>query len=238
MTLVQPPPAYQRITGVDWRHIFVVGDLHGCYQLLVAALERVGFDTGCDLLVSVGDVIDRGPQNLACLDLLQQPWFRAVRGNHEQMALDALNDAGRIALWRANGGDWFFRLEAQQQRLACHGLSQAAQLPYVIEIVTATQRTVVAHADYPADRYQFEQPLPWAQVLWNRQRLSQAMAGIGGPIVGADDFLFGHTPLRKPLTFWNMHYIDTGAVFGGELTLYCIQRAGKACRAKSTDGGK
>ncbi|MCP1121748.1 hypothetical protein, partial [Robbsia andropogonis] len=29
MTLVQPPPAYQRITGVDWRHIFVVGDLHG-----------------------------------------------------------------------------------------------------------------------------------------------------------------------------------------------------------------
>ncbi|GAB7196891.1 metallophosphoesterase [Dickeya oryzae] len=227
MTLVQPPPAYQRITGVDWRHIFVVGDLHGCYQPLMAALERVGFDTGCDLLVSVGDVIDRGSQNLACLDLLQQPWFRTVRGNHEQMALDALNDAGRIALWRANGGDWFFRLEEQQQKLACHGLSLVAQLPYVIEIVTATQRTVVAHADYPADRYQFEQPLPWAQVLWNRQRLSQAMAGIGGPIVGADGFLFGHTPLRKPLTFWNMHYIDTGAVFGGELTLYCVQRAGK-----------
>ncbi|WP_038904094.1 metallophosphoesterase [Dickeya zeae] len=232
MALAQPPPAYQRITGVDWRHIFVVGDLHGCYQPLMAALERVGFDTGCDLLVSVGDVIDRGPQNLACLDLLQQPWFRAVRGNHEQMALDALNDAGRIALWRANGGDWFFRLEAQQQKLARHGLSQAAQLPYVIEIVTATQRTVVAHADYPADGYQFEQPLPWAQVLWNRQRLSQAMAGIGGPIVGADDFLFGHTPLRKPLTFWNMHYIDTGAVFGGELTLYCVQRDGKACGGK------
>ncbi|PXW48146.1 serine/threonine protein phosphatase 1 [Erwinia sp. AG740] len=232
MVNIKPPPAYQRISGVDWRHIFVVGDLHGCYPLLMAALEPAGFDTGCDLLVSVGDVIDRGPQSLACLDLLQQPWCRAVRGNHEQMALDALNDAGCIALWRANGGDWFFRLEEQQQELARHGLLQTAQLPYVIDIETATQRTVVAHADYPADSYQFDQPLPWAQVLWNRQRLSQAMAGIGKPIVGADAFLFGHTPLRTPLMFGNIHYIDTGAVFGGELTLYCVQRDGKACDGK------
>ncbi|MEI7378056.1 metallophosphoesterase [Dickeya chrysanthemi] len=227
MTSIRRSPAYQRISGADWRHIFVAGDIHGCYRQLTAKLDQVGFDIHRDLLVSVGDVIDRGPHNLACLDLLQQPWFRAVRGNHEQMALDALADAGRIPLWRANGGDWFFRLAEAQQRLARQLLAQAAQLPYVLEIETAGQRRVVAHADYPADCYQYDQPLPWAQVLWNRRRISRAMAGLGGPIMGADDFLFGHTPLRQPLTCWNMHYIDTGAVFGGELTLYCIQDSGK-----------
>lgn len=137
MTSERQPPAYQRITGADWHHIFVVGDVHGCYRQLMTALNQVGFDTGCDLLVSVGDLIDRGPQNLACLDLLQQRWFRAVRGNHEQMALDALNDSARIPLWRANGGDWFFQLDDERQALARRLLALAAQLPYVIEIETA-----------------------------------------------------------------------------------------------------
>ncbi|WP_371206777.1 metallophosphoesterase [Dickeya sp. NCPPB 3274] len=137
MTSERHPSAYQRITGADWRHIFVVGDVHGCYRQLMTMLEQVGFDTGRDLLVSVGDLIDRGSQSLACLDLLQQRWFRAVRGNHEQMALDALNDTARIPLWRANGGDWFFQLDDERQTLARRLLALAAQLPYVIEIATA-----------------------------------------------------------------------------------------------------
>ncbi|MCI4233578.1 metallophosphoesterase [Dickeya dianthicola] len=223
MAIERQPLAYQHISGADWRHIFVVGDVHGCYRQLMTALDQVGFDTGSDLLVSVGDLIDRGAQSLACLDLLPQRWFRAVRGNHEQMAQDALNDTARIPLWRANGGDWFFRLDDERQALARRLLALAAQLPYVIEIATAGRRTVVAHADYPADCYQFDQPLCWEQVLWNRLRVKQAMAGVGGPIIGADHFLFGHTPLRRVLTCWNLHYIDTGAVFGGELTLRCIQ---------------
>ncbi len=51
---------YQRINGADWRNIWVVGDLHGCHTLLMNELERVRFDPLCDLLISVGDLIDRG----------------------------------------------------------------------------------------------------------------------------------------------------------------------------------
>ncbi len=35
---------YQRINGADWRNIFVVGDLHGCYTLLMSELEKASFD--------------------------------------------------------------------------------------------------------------------------------------------------------------------------------------------------
>ncbi len=81
---------YQRINGADWRNVWVVGDLHGCYTNLMNRLDAVGFDPAQDLLVSVGDLIDRGTENVECLDLINQPWFRAVRGNHEQMMLDAI----------------------------------------------------------------------------------------------------------------------------------------------------
>lgn len=61
---------YQRINGDSYQNIYVVGDLHGCYDLLMAELEKVEFNKETDLLISVGDLIDRGKQNLECLQLL------------------------------------------------------------------------------------------------------------------------------------------------------------------------
>jgi serine/threonine protein phosphatase 1 len=42
-------------------------------------------------------------------------------------------------------------------------------------------------------------------------------------ITGAHLFIFGHTPARQPLKYANQMYIDTGAVFGGRLTLLQVQ---------------
>lgn len=50
-----------------------------------------------------------------------------------------------------------------------------------------------------------------------------AMKGESEEIIGADKFIFGHTPLVKPLLFKNQLYIDTGAVFGNKLTIIQIQ---------------
>lgn len=43
--------------------VFAVGDLHGSYNLLMAKLDEGGFDFEKDLLISVGDLVDRGSQN-------------------------------------------------------------------------------------------------------------------------------------------------------------------------------
>ncbi|TRC46997.1 serine/threonine-protein phosphatase, partial [Mannheimia haemolytica] len=53
-------------------------------------LEKVKFNRETDLLISVGDLIDRGRQNLKCLQLLREKWFFNVQGNHDQMAIEAL----------------------------------------------------------------------------------------------------------------------------------------------------
>lgn len=214
---------YQRINGADWRNIFVVGDLHGCYTLLMSELEKASFDPARDLLISVGDLVDRGAENVECLELITMPWFRAVRGNHEQMMIDGFSEFGNVVHWLANGGGWFFNLDYDKEVLAKALVHKTADLPLVIELVTGDKKVVICHADYPHNEYAFDKPVPEEMVIWNRERVSDAQDGIVSPIAGADLFIFGHTPARQPLKYANQMYIDTGAVFCGNLTLIQVQ---------------
>ncbi|MGD8105821.1 metallophosphoesterase [Pantoea sp. FN0302] len=213
---------YQYLDGANWRHIYIVGDLHGCRALLDRQLLAARFDPQEDLLISVGDLIDRGPDSLGCLRLLAEPWFRSVRGNHEEMALNALQQ-NETLLWKMNGGDWFWRLNTEQCDEAQRALIQCQTLPLILHISLEERTVVVAHADYPAAHYAYEQPVNEYDVAWGRERIHRLQRGQGEIITGADDFYFGHTPLDQPLSGWNQHFIDTGAVFGNQLTLIKIQ---------------
>ncbi|MCL2893149.1 metallophosphoesterase [Brenneria tiliae] len=209
---------YRAISGDDYRKIFVVGDIHGCRQLLLEALAARQFNRQTDLLISVGDLIDRGPDSPACLTLLDEPWFTAVCGNHEQMAREALSEDNGW-LWSRNGGSWYAALDDADKRLAAGRIAQTAQLPLVIDVDINGRRYVIAHADYPSDDYAFGKAVDADELVWGRTRITRSMAGKGRRIAGAHLFIFGHTPLHKPLIFFNQLYIDTGAVFGGTLTL-------------------
>lgn len=218
---------YQRISGTDWRTIWVVGDLHGCYSLLENKLTALNFDKHQDLLISVGDLTDRGSEHLACLSLIAEPWFRAVRGNHEEMMLDALLNQRDAGLWRLNGGEWFFRLNAADKSRVLALLSQVATLPLIIEVSADSGKYVICHADYPDDHYQRDKPLDEESVVWSRERITASQRGQVKAIAGADGFIFGHTPLAAPQHYANQFYIDTGAVFSGNLTLMPLQGGGK-----------
>jgi hypothetical protein len=68
----------------------IVGDVHGCAAELDLLLDKVAFATG-DRLVFVGDLIARGPDSLAVLDVARTTGAIVVRGNHEQKLLDWLD---------------------------------------------------------------------------------------------------------------------------------------------------
>jgi serine/threonine protein phosphatase 1 len=152
----QPAPVYQRIAGHQWRHIWLSGDIHGCLEQLRRKLWHCRFDPWRDLLISVGDVIDRGPQSLRCLQLLEQHWVRAVRGNHEQMAMDALASQ-QMSLWLMNGGDWFIALADNQQKQAKTALEKCQHLPFILEVHSRTNQVnrVISLMDFR--RYPFIQ---------------------------------------------------------------------------------
>lgn len=214
---------YKKIDGSKYRSIYVVGDLHGCFNRLMTELNERGFDKGKDLLVSVGDLIDRGGQSLDCLELIMEKWFVCVRGNHEQMAIDALAGNNNGMMWFHNGGDWFFLLDHYKEILAKALIAKSEQLPYVIEIETGDKKVVVAHADYPSDEYRFGKTIDLEKTIWSRERFEDLADRPSDGIKGADAFYFGHTPIQRPARSGNLNYIDTGAVFGNLLTIVQIQ---------------
>ena len=63
---------------------YIIGDVQGCYQELQALLAAVRFDPEVDAAWFVGDLVNRGPDNLATLRLIRSlPHSRVVLGNHD-----------------------------------------------------------------------------------------------------------------------------------------------------------
>ena len=85
-----PTPTLHKFKKNQAGNDYVVGDIHGMYILLIESLNEIGFNFTSDRLFTVGDLIDRGPDSVKCLELCYEPWFYSVRGNHEQMAFDAV----------------------------------------------------------------------------------------------------------------------------------------------------
>lgn len=253
---LQPVTRFDTVIAMDTRHTtarlqrfgpnpagrdYAVGDVHGCFGLLASLLTHIGFDRAHDRLFSIGDLTDRGPQSERVCAWLEQPWFHAIRGNHEAMMLDAVRiTAGRPdpgpaeGLWRANGGDWFFDLPAEAQIEIRQAI---AALPWAIEVTLDDDRTaVLVHADvlddsWPATRALLDDDTPaprlldeLAHLVWSRTRATDAaralINGAGAvSVAGVDLIFFGHTPMRWPLAVGNTRWLDTGAVYGGSLSV-------------------
>ncbi|WP_298442841.1 metallophosphoesterase [uncultured Ferrimonas sp.] len=212
---------------------FFVGDIHGEYHQLMRSLAHVGFnaDNG-DQLYSVGDLIDRGEHSLRCLELLEKPWFHAVRGNHEAMMLAALSgDVQSRELWFSAGGGWFQALSnTEQQQIAERFQPQLNDLPIAMEITIPSEKLTMAmiHADFPFDDWQQfsensanldEHQL--AKCLWSRSTLRGLDRGkYPAPIAGIDALVMGHTPLPMFRGHGNRVWLDTGAGYpNGSLTV-------------------
>jgi serine/threonine protein phosphatase 1 len=203
---------------------FVVGDIHGCFTKLQAHLDRIGFDPEKDRLFSVGDLVDRGLESEQSMDWLAKPWFHPVRGNHEQMAIDAANGYFEPSNYISNGGAWFLGMTMPERRLFADVFST---LPIAIEVETKDGLVGIVHADCPvADWSDMHVALDgcnagsFAQMcVWNRDR---AKRGDTSEITGVKSVIVGHTPMKADTWLGNVHYIDTGAVFGHDFTIVQI----------------
>ena len=250
VTLKEEPIRTRELPVLSYLHVsgrtLIMGDLHGCYQQLLARLSQLHFspEQG-DCLIGLGDLTDRGQDNLASLRLLHQPWFHTIRGNHEQLMLMALLGNSRQArqLWFCNGGCWFDQLsEIEQAEVRALCLERIRYLPYALEISTRQHyRVGVVHADPLFAHWQqlvtsLRAPSPAAEVLekllWRRERFTQlrhaSMTNTDAldRIKGIDLVCLGHTPLsgEAPWARGNLLWLDNGCFAGYPLIVLDIEQ--------------
>ena len=223
-------------TGRD----FVVADLHGSYTQLIERLHGVGFDPLKDRLFGAGDLIDRGLKSFECLQLLAQPWFFGVLGNHEAMLLTWANlrqsNYHSANDFMNNGGDWVLELSAEQTaRLHSDLLPALLKLPLVIHVEDEVQPFNVLHAEAMGRTFEdmlgdadlarldlrlYEVPLTWGRRLVREachearsaDRVVQDVTVTRAPVhPGLSLTYVGHSILPAPVLHRSHLFMDCGA---------------------------
>jgi serine/threonine protein phosphatase 1 len=207
---------------------YVVSDVHGMFNLLQSKLDELHFNPEVDRLFCGGDSCDRGTESEKCLEWFNKPWFHSVRGNHEQMIIDAYREEDFRYTQHSlqNGGGWFFAL-FEQDKLAYVEAFEA--LPYLIEVETDSGLVGIVHAevennswDHTKTFVNMNEKYTLEKCLWARTRIKSKETT---PIIGLHKLYVGHTPMKEVTTLGNVIYVDTGAVYGedgGFLTILKI----------------
>jgi serine/threonine protein phosphatase 1 len=206
-------------TPPDARLIFI-GDIHGCYDELLALLERVT-PSANDFVISVGDIVNKGPHPAKCLDLWRARGYLAVKGNNELKLLDHAHPLLRFFA-RDNRDvlrrrelircveSWPLVLDFPDAGLtAVHG----GFLPQM----QVTAADVEAHANEISElRWIRKKGGEWISVPKEKKKKEDVLWAEKWK--GERFVLYGHTPVRKPKFDRFALGLDTGCVYGGALT--------------------
>lgn len=224
---------------------YVVGDLHGHYTTLMKSLKKIGFDKKKDRLFCVGDLMDRGKQNIACAMLLKEDWFFCCAGNHEFMFIDAISDY-EVGLFINNGGMWATGVDDNKLKMIFELLKKNlyhSMTVYVDGRAYGIMHTPGSNPDFDwrdlesivvecgTQSYMMNVDLFWSRSLiqkwkyaYNQDFLTDGNLPERYTRKNVERIYVGHTPRKNLTTFNNISYIDHGVCFGfyDEFPIYRI----------------
>ena len=221
---------------------YVMSDLHGNYESYRKMLLVIDFDDS-DTLYILGDVCDRGPDSASIyLDVMERKNVLMIKGNHEKMALEALEAAAvpggncsdwfAMLLWEENGGhataDSLMNLSEEQRRKV---LCYIKDLPWYRTLTLGDTEYIMVHAgleEYDRDR-EISDYTP-EELVWYSPEANAEFWPDENRIL-----LVGHTPTfaitgNTPPNVYrgggNVIFLDCGAAYpqaGGRLGCLCLE---------------
>lgn len=219
----------------EGKRIYAIGDIHGRDDMLATLLQRINDDhagaKGAQLIF-LGDYVDRGPDTRAVLDRLialrqTRPDTVFLKGNHEAIMLDYLDEPEGFEQWLGWGGEETL----ESYGVDCVGKTGpaivkdflAAAPPAHLDFLRALKLTHV-EGDYlfvhagvrpgrPLDK-QVEEDLIWIRGRFHNAKPEERPEQV---------VVHGHTPTSKPVDEgWRID-VDTGACYGGALTAVVLE---------------
>ena len=209
---------------------YVMSDLHGQYQKFIKMLEKIDFNEKDELYI-IGDIFDRGPQSLEIFDyVLGKPNIHLLRGNHEELLIDAL-ESYSFQLWYFNGGQTSHNQLLEKYWQYNDSLVKYLKRRPLVKVVDDKYILVHAELTLPSgyEEMTLDELLSQQNAddnLWSREKVGIECKFKDYVIIS------GHTPVQSitgdPSTnqmvrIGNNIYIDCGCAYGEQGTLGCLR---------------
>jgi serine/threonine protein phosphatase 1 len=212
----------------------VIGDIHGGLRALHQIMERAKV-TKKDTLIFLGDYVDgwsQSPQVLDfIIDLKKKQNCICMRGNHDDLLLEWLDQSKDNLLWYKHGGE--------ATVLAYESVSAETKQKHIEFLKSLDnyhldeQRRLYVHAGFTnmngVDFEYFPGLFYWDRTLWETALALDTTMKIDHPFYPKRFTLYheiyiGHTPVTRigetiPVQKANVWNVDTGAAFKGPLTI-------------------
>jgi serine/threonine protein phosphatase 1 len=179
----------------------VIGDIHGSYLALKTLLQEIN-PTKDDTIITIGDVIDRGPDTKKVLDTLldlrDKCNYIQIMGNHELMLLRAFGGKDDLKSWLNLGGRATLSSYGHTRLARSFSIDEVKQiipwshLAFIKDFKTyhETDEYVFVHAGYDWDaplNMQTEKATFWGHITPERYPR---------PHISGKTFWVGHTPQK------------------------------------------
>lgn len=202
---------------------YVLGDLHGRYDKLINVLKLANFDYETDTLISLGDIVDRGPDSYLCIEeLLKIKNLIAIQGNHDECWFRSLK-SGQISdglLWKQGAINTYQSYLDAGINPEIHFDFFNNQIKYHID----SEKRYFVHGGfnrhYPIDQQMDPTVFTWDRDLWGQvlsyKNMNEEAKKYPFKIYGKPKEIFiGHTPTLywnnpQPMQAENIWNIDTG----------------------------
>jgi serine/threonine protein phosphatase 1 len=204
--------------GEQEEHVIAIGDVHGCNDELQLLLNKVPL-TSDTTIVFLGDYVDRGPDSKGVIDtvleLSKQHKVVTLRGNHEDMMLDFIEDpySGEAGTFLYNGGAATLGSYRDDKPGEYTIPDEHVQFLKNLDLYYENEGFFFVHAgvpDIPLDTIDPEEHRNY--LLWVRKPFLDSRYRWKKKVV------HGHTPVPEVERRSNRTNIDTGCVQGNVLT--------------------
>lgn len=220
--------------------LIVIGDIHGCCDEFLEMLDKCRCGPA-DVVVLLGDLVNKGPKSAEVVRAAREGGCLAVRGNHDDAALAAYE---RVAAGEgAEEGK-----TAWVSQMAPEDATWLRELPFTLRI--PSHNILVVHAGLLPGLPLDQQPLaPLLTMRYIRPQTSGAQAEpatwqpcaagdegarLWGPEWrGGDHVFFGHDAARGLQLHGKVTGLDSGCVYGNELSACILPRASQLPDAES-----
>ena len=207
---------------------FVIGDIHSHFDEMTELFKCVQFDFNNDILISLGDLVDRGPKPIEVIETLMQiKNFIHILGNHDEWCYQYLKFNKQPAEWTSQGG--------------ASTLNAYNEKPKIKERhIKFFEKAKLYHTDKDARLFVhggFNHRIPFnlqtdnkELLIWDRSLVLTAMEydQSGLTFREFNEIFVGHTPTQFikesiPKKFSNLWMLDTGVYISGKLTLMNVE---------------